>query len=334
MQTSAVVFTQQEKAVVQRLQMPAPGAGEVQVRTAYSSISSGTEDWVFRNRFTWAKTPFPCVPGYQRVGVITAVGPGVEGWREGERVMATTGQWAGSIHSFWGSHLALANTPVEQLFHLPEGIDEISASAAVVAQVGYNAASRAVIDPGDWVVVYGDGLVGQCVAQAARARGAKVILVGHRAERLELAAEHSADAVLNSRTSDVVNAVRGQTGGECVRVVFDTIQGEAVQRQYLPLLEHGRGQIVYSGFTPDPTWADMGLLQQRELTTHFVSGWNRTRMEATLGLMAAGKMKLRPLVTHLVPYDRGPDMYAMIRGKSEPFLGVTLDWTGDDACES
>jgi len=119
MQTSAIVFTQQEKAAVQQLAMPAPGPGEVQVRSTYSSISSGTEDWVFRNRFTWARTPFPCVPGYQRVGLITAVGPGVDGWQEGQRVMATNGRWPGAVQPFWGSHLALANTPVDQLFRLP-----------------------------------------------------------------------------------------------------------------------------------------------------------------------------------------------------------------------
>ena len=44
--------------------------------------------------------------------------------------------------------------------------------------------------------------------------------------------------------------------------------------------------------------------------------------------MAEGKMRLRPLVTHHVPFDRGDEMYRMILAKSEPFLGITLDWTG------
>ena len=65
----------------------------------------------------------------------------------------------------------------------------MDAAGAVVAQVGYNAASRVAMQPGDWVVVYGDGIIGQSAAQAARARGARVILVGHRAERVALAAQ-------------------------------------------------------------------------------------------------------------------------------------------------
>ena len=331
MQTNAVVFARAEDVEIRTIEMPPPGPGQVQIRTHVSTISAGTEGWALRDLFTWAPTPFPCVPGYQRVGTIVAVGPDVADWQVGDRVMATNGQWEGPVAPFWGSHVACANTPVEQLFRIPSGAGDLDASTTVVAQVGYNAASRAVIEPGDWVVVYGDGLIGQSAAQAIRARGAKAILVGHRAERLALGAAHSADAAVNSHEQDVVAAVRSHTGSETVPVVLDTVQSENAQRQYVPLLETGRGQIVYSGFTPGKTWADMGLLQQRELTTHFVSGWTRERMDATLGLMAEGKMSLRPLITHHVPYARGPEMYRMILEKSPSLLGATLDWEGAEA---
>ena len=110
--------------------------------------------------------------------------------------------------------------------------------------------------------------------------------------------------------------------------VLDTVQTPAAQRQYMPLLKPGQGQIVYCGFTPGTTWADMALLQQQELTTHFVGGWNRLRMEATLALMARGTIRLRPLITHCVDRRRGPDMYRMIANRSESFLGLTLNWEG------
>jgi threonine dehydrogenase-like Zn-dependent dehydrogenase len=176
-------------------------------------------------------------------------------------------------------------------------------------------------------VVYGDGLIGQCAAQAAQARGANVILVGHRPERVELARQYSADVALNNREVNVVEAVR-EHAGDFVTFVIDTVQQEAAQQEYSPLLEHGRGQIVYSGFTPTETWASMADLQKRELTTHYVSGWNRARMDATLALMAEGQMRLLPLIMHQVDaVSRGADMYRMILEKSEPFVGITLDWT-------
>lgn len=324
--TPAVVFTRPARVAIREIPMPPPGPGQIQIRTEFSTISSGTEGWIYRNLFTWSPTPYPCVPGYQRTGHITAIGRNVKGFRVGERVMAVAGEWPGKTVSFWGSHLALANSATGHVFHLPRRVDPMDASNAVVAQVGWNAAHRATFHRGTWALVYGDGLIGQSAAQAARARGFRVVIVGHRPERLRLAAKFSADAVVNSHGGNVERAVRRVTRGKTVSVVLDSIQGEAVQKEYIPLLEPGCGEIVYCGFSQTRTWADMAILQQKELAALFVAGWNRPRMEATLALMASGKMKFRPMMTHLVPWRRAPEMYEMIRLKSARFLGVTLDW--------
>ncbi len=327
MQTEAIVFVEADKVSLKSIEMPEPQPGEVQIRTRYSTISGGTEGWALQNLFTWSATRFPCVPGYQRVGVIESIGSDVTGWNIGDRVMATVGKWEGEICPFWGAHTALGNTSASELYKLPDGVNEIDASGTVVAQVGYNAAYRAVLQPGEWVIVYGDGLIGQSAAQAARSRGARVIVVGHRPERLTLAAAYSADIVINNHIENVIDVVHAHTGGQPVTAILDSVQSESAQHEYMPLLERGRGQIVYCGFTPGKTWADMGVLQQRELTTHFISGWTRARMESTLALMAAGKMSLKPLITHLSSYKNGPEMYRMNASKSQHFLGITLDWT-------
>lgn len=326
MRDLAVVFTGPDQVSVRTIDMPDPKAGEVQIRTEYSTISAGTEGWVLQDLFTWSRTKYPCVPGYQRTGVVLAVGEGVKSCAPGDRVMATVGSWSGEVVPFWGSHAHVANTAASEVYRLPNGTDPIDASCAVVAQVGYNAASRPLLEPGDWVVVYGDGMIGQCGAQVARARGAHVILVGHRAVRLEAARTWCADAVVNGSCEPVVDRIREIVGSQYVRTIVDTIQREPVQREYIDLLEIGHGQVVYSGFTPGAVWADMALLQQRELTAHFVSGWTRPRMEATLQLMADQKLRVRPLITHQRPADQAPALYRMIREKSEPFLGVTIDW--------
>ena len=63
-----------------------------------------------------------------------------------------------------------------------------------------------------------------------------------------------------------------------------------------------------------------------ELTAHFVSGWNRQRMEATLTMMAKELIKVKPLITHLVSYQRAPEMWKMILNKNESFLGISFSW--------
>jgi bacteriochlorophyllide a dehydrogenase len=326
MQTEAVLFVDVGQTAVERVEVPEPGPEQVQVRTRFSTISAGTEGWILHNRFTWAPTRFPCVPGYQRVGLIEAVGTAVKGWSVGDRVVATRSDWPAPLSAQSGAHAGLGNTPISELYAVPDAVDDVDAAGTVVAQVGYNAAQRAQIEPGEWAVVYGDGLIGQCAAQAMRARGARVILVGHREERLALAAEYSADVVVNSHSGAVVSEIHRHTGGQEVVVVLDSVQRQDVQQEYLPLLTRSRGQIVYCGFTPGTVWADMAYLQQRELTTHFVSGWTRPRMDATLALMERGLLRLQPLITHLVPYANSGEMYRLIAEKRAPFLGVTLDW--------
>lgn len=323
----AIVYTDVATVELGQIDVAEPGPGDVQVRTQFSTISAGTEGWILQNLFTWQPTVYPCVPGYQRVGVIEALGPDVTGWSVGDRVVATRSNLPADVTPRSGAHCALANTPATELYAVPAGVDPVDASGTVVAQVGYNAASRANIEPGDWAIVYGDGLIGQCAAQSIRARGARVMLIGHRANRLQLAAAHSADVVINNHEQDVVETVHQHTDGQPVTVVLDSVQNEAAQREYTPLLERIVGQVVYCGFTPGTVWADMALLQQRELTAHFVSGWTRPRMEATLDLFAAGKLSLKALVTHQVAHHQGPAMYRMHLEKSAPFLGMTLDWS-------
>jgi 2-desacetyl-2-hydroxyethyl bacteriochlorophyllide A dehydrogenase len=324
--TKAIVFAAAGAVELQRLPVPDPAAGEVQIRTACSAVSAGTEGWLLQDKVP-TPVPFPIVPGYQRMGTIVAVGPEVDDWQVGDLVAATESRWDGAPAPFLGAHVGVANSPVAEVYRLPNGVDPIDAASAVVAQVGNNAASRVTLSPGDWVLVFGDGLIGQLAAQAARARGARVILAGHRAERLALAAEHSADHVLDDRDERFHEQVREAVGSDTVAAVIDTIQSEALQRHYVDLLERGRGQIVYAGFGPATVWADMLLLQGRELTTHNISGWTRPRMEAAIALLADGGMRVRPLITHRIKPDAAADAYDMILHKGEPHLGIVVDWS-------
>ncbi|MHB8624800.1 MAG: zinc-binding dehydrogenase [Aggregatilineales bacterium] len=325
---SAVVFTAVGCVNIQEVDIPAPGPGQVQIRTHYSTISTGTETWLLRNLFFWSPTQYPCVPGYQRAGIVEALGEGVTTFQVGQRVAATRSEWNGAVHPQSGAHIALANTAIEEVYALPSSVDAVEASALVVAQVGYNAANRLSLQTGNWVLVYGDGLIGQFAAQAARARGAHVILVGHRPERLAIGLAYSADKTINRLEQNVADFICREIGISKVAAVLDSVQTEESQQEYVPLLERSRGQIVYCGFTPADTWADMGLLQRTELTTHFISGWTRPRMEATLNLMAVGKIRVRPLITHLEDYVKAPDLYHVMQQKTGGTLGTSLRWGG------
>ena len=326
MKSSAVAFSDVGLVEIVSVDVPIPAPGEVQVRTRMSYISPGTEGWVLRNQFSWMPTSFPCIPGYQRVGTIEAVGAGVVGFELGQRVVATTSQGYASIAAQWGAHAALGNTVETEVFAVPDTVDDVNASAAVVAQVGYNAAARLFLDRGDWVVVYGDGIIGQCAAQAARARGARVLLVGHRSERLAIAKKYSADITVNNKERNLTDAVEGLIGKNATMAVIDTVQTRSARTEYSSLLQRSTGQIVYAGFNADDRWDEMGELQKKEFTTHFISGWTRNRIEKTIALMEGGSIDVGKLTTHIVRFDRAAEMYSMIELKNSHFLGVALKW--------
>ncbi|MBM7564099.1 zinc-binding dehydrogenase [Paenibacillus sacheonensis] len=325
--TDAVLFYGRHDARLGSIEIGDPGPDEVQVRTSASLISTGTERWILTDRFSASGTPYPCVPGYQRVGIVTKTGSNVRDVRIGERVIATSGSWTGGSIPYWGAHLALANTSRSEIYPVADSLSNEDAAGIVVAQVGYNAASRVSLGGDDWIVVYGDGLIGQCAAQAARARGAKTILVGRRRERLELGAIYSADHVIDSSAGDLSGQVKEITGGRHATAVLDTLQQRELQLEYVPLLEQGAGQIVYCGHAIGDAWADMSLLQACGLTCHFVSDWTRERNEAALSLLTEGSMRLAPLVTHRGTAAEAPGFYRMLLDKKEPFLGILIDWS-------
>jgi threonine dehydrogenase-like Zn-dependent dehydrogenase len=67
-------------------------------------------------------------------------------------------------------------------------------------------------------------------------------------------------------------------------------------------------------------------MRDRELTLHAPAGWSQARMDATLQLLADGVLTTEHLITHRFPASRAAEAFELILSRSEPFLGVVLDW--------
>lgn len=325
----AVVFTSPGEVTVTEIPIPNPGPGEVLIRTEYSLISNGTEGWIWSGRFhSPGKEPpyrYPVVPGYQRVGIIEETGPNVQGLAPGQRVFASISRLEGEYTAFSGSHAALGVTPASECLPLPQDMDPASAAGLVLTQVGYNGAFRPPVCRGSAVVVIGDGLVGQWAAQGFRARGAEVLMLGRHPLRLQLARLHSADAVLNDHEIVAAHAILDRwTGG--VDIVDEAVGRIANVELAFQLLKHD-GHLVLNGYHPEGEHLmNIQWMHDKEITCWGMAGWTRPRLEATLGLIQEGKLKVTELVTHTFPGTEADRAYRMIRARSEPFLGVLLEW--------
>lgn len=288
--TAAVVCTGPRQVDVAHIGIPELAATDVLVSTLASGVSTGTDRWAMQGRFGWAVLEPPFVPGYQRAGVVEAVGAEVHSVAVGQQVVATNSRDFVGARAAWGAHTGLGVCRSADVYDAT-GIDPHRAAFLVVAQVGVNAASRITLTGGP-VTVYGDGVIGTSAALAARARGFDVTVVGRHAERLAVLAELGLGVRLEA------DAEAGSSVGGGPVAVIDTVHNDDAFAEYVVALPRRTGQIVYSGHSPDnvTAWADMAQLQQRELTAHFVSGWTDERLAQTLALMRSDVLPMERLV--------------------------------------
>ncbi len=331
MEAMGVVFTGPNSVSFQGVRCPEPGPSDVLVRVTHSWISNGTEGSYLRGERSDGDTPykpgdpvpFPVVAGYQKVGRVEWVGSEIGDLAIGEVVFASIGRIEGMHHPYAG-HVSPSVCPRDQVWKLPPGANPLAYAGMVLTQVGYNAGSRPHLEKGDSALVFGDGMVGLWTAQTLACRGSEVFLVGRHDERLRLFAHRPHSHTLNERKSDWKAYLTGHCPGK-LQVAVDTVGRIDLLESVFPFMRRF-GHIVSAGFYGTADRLSLQLPRYGELTIDLVGGWRRNRMDETLQMIAAGNLETLSLITHHFPVSRAADAWKLIESKSEPVLGVILDW--------
>ena len=332
--SKAVVTTSANTSALAEVSVAELGANQVAIKTISSGVSTGTDKWVISGRFEWGGFPFPLVPGYQRSGIVEAIGSGVTNVKVGQQVFATASVNYTDATAGWGAHTSFGICEDFEVFDAT-GIPPERSAFGVVAQVGFNAASRIVGNPGDRILVIGDGVIGASGALSAKARGFEPLLLGRHDSRLEKIGS------LGIKTANSNTVTQKELANFAPIAVIDTVQSpEAFELYYRALpatwaaetfgnSRTGIGQIIFSGHTPDGqnTWADMAHLQKQELTVHFVSGWVANRLVQTLELMKAGALSLEKIAT-AYPADAVniEKLFSNIAAGKNPDIAAYINW--------
>jgi 2-desacetyl-2-hydroxyethyl bacteriochlorophyllide A dehydrogenase len=330
MTSHAVVFPCPGQAEVREVPIPPLGEKDVLLEVTHSALSPGTERWCLTGTLATpgeASPEFPHVPGYQAAGVVREVGRAVSGLSAGDRAFsrncAAPAQWKGS---WWGGHVGLHVAPEQAVIRLPSSVSNAQASGLLLAQVGYNGASKPPVTPGDSAVVIGEGLVGLYAAQVLRHRGARVIVSGLQPFRLDLARRFAADEVFDASRGALSDFVR-ERFPRGVDVVVETASTAATVRLGTELLRNG-GHLVLNGFYPPAeSLVDWHWLRGKEITVYCPNSRTRGRLEAALALIAGGALRVGELVTHELDLADAPRAYSMLLDRGADFLGVVLRWS-------
>jgi len=194
--------------------VPPPGPGEVQVR--HTAIGLNFIDVYFRTGL-YKAAALPFVPGNEGAGEVVAVGSGVSGFHEGDRVA-----YAMST----GSYCEVRNVPAAILVHVPAAIDDRTAAAMMLKGMTaqYLVRRTHALKPGDVILVQAAaGGVGLILCQWAKHIGATVIGTVGSKDKAELALAHGCDHVILYRDEDFVHKVKEITAGKLCDVVYDGV---------------------------------------------------------------------------------------------------------------
>lgn len=194
-----------------------PGPGEVRIR--HHAIGLNFVDVYFRTGLYPAELPLTL--GMEGAGVIEAVGEGVTHLKVGDR--------AAYASQPPGSYCALRVMPAKCVCVLPDGIDFDTAAAMMLK--GLTAQyllkkTRPVegLQPGDFVLFHAAaGGVGLIACQWAKALGLQLIATAGSDAKCRLALANGAAHAINYATEDFVARVKDITGGQGVKVVYDSV---------------------------------------------------------------------------------------------------------------
>ena len=242
---TAIRFHQTGGPDVLRLEQVAvgdPGPGEVRVQ--HEAIGLNFADTYFRTGLYPA--PLPAGMGVEGAGTVTAVGPGVTDFAEGDRVTYT------------GSPLGAYSTervmPTDSLITLPEGIGFDVAAATTMRGLTTAYLLRRIapnLSAGDTVLLHAAaGGVGLLFTQWAQQLGINVIGTVSTEEKAEIARAHGCTHTVVYTREDVAERVRDITGGAGVPVAFDSIGRTTFQSSIDSLAR--RGLLVCFGTASGP----------------------------------------------------------------------------------
>jgi len=284
----------------------------------------------------------PMVLGYSSAGTIVKVGPGLEGFKEGDRVAC-----GGGGHAV---HAEFASIPKNLMVPIPDSVDFESAAFTTIGAIAMQGFRLAEIGVGARVAVIGLGLLGLLTTGIANAAGCQVLGVDLNPDRIELAKQMGAQrAVSREQAVEAADAFSLGNGVDAVLVCADTKSNDPVV--LAGEIARDRGKVVLVGavgieiprkiyyekeldlvvsrsYGPgryDPDYEEKGV----DYPIGYVRWTENRNMASFLDLVAQERLDVSPLISHRIPIEEGKRAYQLITSE-EPHLAVLLTY-GEEA---
>ena len=319
-----------------------PGPGQALVETEASAISPGTELAIYTGIHQWLADPnrrwpkFPFVPGYSSAGRIIAVGPGVETFRPGDRVI-----WAGRHETH--ALVDVTGTPGQPapVWLISDRVPAPAAASTALARFPLTALIRCGQILGQCVAVLGLGMIGQTTLRLFAAAGAYPLIGVDPVEgRRNLATATPGVQAVDPSSEDLGSALRELNHGDRPDIVVDATGNPQAVRAAMAAVADG-GQVIMVG-SPRGIAGNVDFyydLHGRSISLVGAHGSSvgpqprekfpftqQRALRLLIHLVESGRLRLDDLITHHVHASELQPMYEGLLHRRDEFLGVTLHW--------
>lgn len=284
--------------------------------------------------------------GHEFCGIVEEVGPAVTRFKPGDRVAVSCvtqcmecyycrrGMYSQCVDGSWifgymidGCQADYVSVPyADSGMHLiPEELeDEDVLFVGDILSTGYFGAENGKIQPGDTVAVFGSGPVGMCAMATARLFGpATIVAVDIDDSRLEFAKKNGwADVGLNPNKVDVPQALRDMTEGRGADVTIEANGFEPTFKGAINSVRPG-GTVSIIGVFEKPQIVEMNKLWIKNITIA-MGLVNANRIPELINLIKAGKIDMRPLITHTLPLSQVAEAYDIFEERRDGAIKVVL----------
>lgn len=350
----AALFIEPGRIVLDEKPIPEIGPADALIRITTTTIC-GTDIHILKGEYPVAKG---LTIGHEPVGIIEKLGRNVQGYKEGQRVIAGAICPSGysnasleGLHSQDGRSAAHGLKPLggwrfgntidgsqaefllvpdamANLAPVPDALtDEQVLMCPDIMSTGFAGAESGNIKIGDTVAVFAQGPIGLCATAGAKLRGATTIIaVDTVPERLEMAMRFGADIVIDFNETDPVQAIMEATKGRGVDVAIEALGLQSTFQSCLRVLKPG-GTLsslgVYSEDLTIPLDAFHAGLGDNKIITSLCPG-GKERMRRLMNVIASGRIDFKPLVTHRYKLDEIEEAYDLFAHQRDGVLKIAI----------
>ncbi|WP_370192774.1 MULTISPECIES: NAD(P)-dependent alcohol dehydrogenase [Aurantimonas] len=350
----AAIFVEPNRIVLDEKPIPDVGPLDALVRITTTTIC-GTDVHILKGEYPVERG---LTIGHEPVGVIEKLGSAVQGYREGQRVIAGaispsgysnaclcgchSQDGPGTKHGFqpmggWRFGNTIDGAQAEYLLvpdamvnlaPIPDGLtDEQVLMCPDIMSTGFSGAESGTVRIGDTVAVFAQGPIGLCATAGARLMGATTIIgVDSVPERMEIARKMGADHVVDFTKGDVVAEIMRLTDGRGVDVSIEALGRQETFEAALRVLRPG-GTLsslgVYSNDLTIPLDAFSAGIGDNKIVTTLCPG-GKERMRRLMDVIASQRLDTTPLVTHRYELDEIEEAYDLFSHQRDGVLKVAI----------